>query len=146
MSDSKQFRRAISTGLVAAGLTREGNTWTHDAGAFRWIVTIDNRYWAGLAVEASLFVKLAATRDEVLALNVHLETLPIADSLEMKQALYRGSNLADEIRYERLVSLSREFGALLHSIDSPAELRRARNDGRLVLGWTSSDLEDLLRA
>lgn len=141
---SKLFRKAISRGLDEYGLVRVGRSWVHDAGVFRWAARIDYRYWAGHALEASLFVRFDDAGDETLALMVNLEVLPMASSLEAKQALYLPSNLPDDTRCDRLVDLAKEFGVLLRSLNSVQDIRSAIDEGTLMIGWRTSEAEKLL--
>lgn len=50
-------RQAFSTGLDEGGLVRSQRAWVLETPALRWVVRIDDRKWAGLAIEASLFTR-----------------------------------------------------------------------------------------
>lgn len=133
-------RQAFSKGLDEGGLKRVRRSWMLRATPLRWVVHIDNRKWAGLAVEASLFWEddddLKSGRSLLLA-TLFMETLPISDDVERKQALYLQSAIADDVRAERLTVLAREFAELICGLDSLESLRRAESEGWFSYGFVS---------
>ncbi len=73
-----------------------------------------------------------------------LETLPISDTVERKQALYPQSAITDEMRAERLESLAREFAELISGFHSIEALREAAAKGLFSYGFESPSFAKLL--
>lgn len=140
MSRLASFKKALSAGLEPHGFQRSGEAWITQAGELKWAVKVRSRPWAGAAVDAELKSTAGAEGADKLLALVAVETLPIANSLAMRQALDYRSHLPEEERLSRIVSLGASLGELLHGSLSPARLIRELDGGILSYNWTSAGL------
>lgn len=73
-----------------------------------------------------------------------METLPLSDTVERKQALYLQSAIDEDVRAERLIPLAREFAELIRTFDSIEGLREAEAQGWFSRGFVSPSFAKLL--
>lgn len=138
------MRRAFTKGLDQGGLSRARRSWVFRSGPIRWVAHVDDRKWAGLALEASLFLDGDGSATSGPLLTMFLETLPMSDTVERKQALYPQSAITDQVRAERLESLGREFAELICGLDSIEAVRDAETKGLFSYGFVSPSLGEIL--
>jgi len=144
MNNAPESRNALGAGLETCGFQRSGGTWALQREKFMWTVRVRSRPWAGVAVDSELRFTGGATRDENLLAVVALETLPIADSIEMRQALNPASSMSDAARLDRIQTLGELLGRLLAEALSPARLHEELKTGFLRYNWTAADLGSCL--
>lgn len=134
MSRTAVLRKAFVAGMRAGSFRPEGRMFALEGDQVVWRARIDNRGWAGSAVEADLAVSGAALQLDVAA-SIFMETMPWAQSLEVREALYSENSIDDETRHERLTECVRQFASALSQLDSIEKVRAAVDSDVLRNGW-----------